>query len=110
MDGVNVALGLGVADVCCRSGKVSKCTRPLHRWHISKSIKFGMQSSCETIVFPNGTVVLVDGVYVALGLGVADVCCRFGKVPVAFVPSIGIWSLKLCFAPSTQNEFDDFNI
>ena len=88
----------------------SNCTRPLHRWHISKSIKFGMQSSCETIVFPNGTVVLVDGVYVALGLGVADVCCRFGKVPVAFVPSIGIWSLKLCFAPSTQNGFDGFNI
>ena len=103
MDGVNVALGLGVADVCCRSGKVSKCTRPLHQWHIPKSIQFGVKSSCETIVFPNGTVFLVDGVYVALGLGVADVCCRFGKVPVAFVPSIAIWSPKLCFAPSTQN-------
>ena len=88
----------------------SNCTRPLHWWHIPKSIQFGMKSSCETIVFPNGTVVLVDGVYVALGLGVADVCCRFGKVPVAFVPSIEIWFLKLCFAPSTQNEFDDFNI
>ena len=30
------------------------------------------------------------GVNVALGLGVADECCRFGKVPFAFVPSIGI--------------------
>ena len=29
-----------------------------------------------------------DGVNVALGLGVADECCRFGKVHLAFVPSI----------------------
>ena len=43
----------------------SNCTRPLHRWHILESIQFGMKSSCENIVFPNGTVFLVDGVYVA---------------------------------------------
>ena len=74
----------------------SNRTRPLHRRHIPKSIQFDMNSSCETIVFPDGTMVLEEGVYVALGLGVADERCRFGKVPVASVPSIAIWSLKLC--------------
>ena len=30
------------------------------------------------------------GVNAALELGVADVCCRFGMVPFAYVPSIAI--------------------
>ena len=45
-------------------------------------------SNFETIVFQRGPLVWLDGVYVALGLGVADECCRFGKVHFAFVPSI----------------------
>ena len=81
----------------------SNRTRPLHRRHIPKSIQFDMNSSCETIVFPDGTMVLEDGVYVALGLGVADECCRFGKVPVASVPSIAIWSPKLCICSLHSN-------
>ena len=58
----------------------SNRTRPLHRRHIPKSIQFDMNSSCETIVFPDGTMVLEDGVYVAFGLGVADLCSRYGKL------------------------------
>ena len=36
---------------------------------------------------------------VALGLDVADVCCRSGKAPFAFVPSIAIKSPKHCIYP-----------
>ena len=51
-----------------------------------------------TFVFKRGPLVWKDGVYVALGLGVADECCRFGKVHFAFVPSI-VSSIKMNFWP-----------
>ena len=54
----------------------------------------------ESIVFHRGPLVWKDGVYVALGLGVADECCRSGKVTLAFVPSIAIKSPKYCNCPN----------
>ena len=67
----------------------SNRTRPLHRRHIPKSIQFDVNSSCETIVSPEGTMVLEDGVYYQIcldeicfllnGLGdkiVRTWCCR----------------------------------
>ena len=67
----------------------SNRTRPLHRRHIPKSIQFDTNSSCETIVFPDWTMVLEDGVYYQIcldeicfllnGLGdkiVRTWCCR----------------------------------
>ena len=63
--GVNVALGLGVADVCCRFGMAPFRIRPLHRYQISKTLhlsplllwelwKFKLRNHC----FPDLTFVL----------------------------------------------------
>ena len=40
----------------------------------------------ETIVFQRGPLFWKVGVNVALGLGVADVCCRFGMAPFRIRP------------------------
>ena len=64
-----------------------------------KSPKCLLHSNFETSVFQRGPLFWKYGVNVALGLGVADDCCRLGKVPFAFVPSTAIRSPKHCIYP-----------
>ena len=50
------------------------------------------RSSFENAVIQKGTLFWRFGVNAALELGVVDVCCQFGMVPFAYVPSIAMQS------------------
>ena len=79
-----------VRGSCPRGFKGTPRT-PLHTGSKETIIRYCQLQNVDnvvTFVFKRGPLVWKDGVNVALGLGVADECCRSGKVTFAFVPSI----------------------